>query len=288
MDAATAVARAVEFTWRNARLIDRRRHEFHFLGGSREAVVAALRGYVNEDGGFGHALEPDLRSPECQPVFQEAGLRILDEIAFDDGIVEGVLRYLPTITTDEGGIPWVLPSATNYPRAPWWQPEEPLRAKLMPTGAIAGYLHRNGVEDPWLDRATEFCWRAFEEGEPEEVHDLLFGLVFLENAPDVARARQAFEAVGERILSKGLVCLDADDEGYVQKPLDFAPTPESWCRELFGTSVIEEHLDVFAARQQEDGGWAISWPPVSPACELEWRGFLTVNALLLLRAYGRL
>ena len=56
----------------------------------------------------------------------------------------------------------------------------------------------------------------------------------------------------------------------------------------FEDTVIEEHLDAFAARQQEDGGWAISWPAVSPACELEWRGFLTVAALLLLRAYGRI
>jgi len=288
MTAEDLTSRAEEFIWCNARLIDRRRYEYHFLSGSPKAVVAALGGYVNEDGGLGHALEPDLRSPECQPVFQEAGLRVLDEVGFDDGIVEGLLRYLPTITTEEGGIPSVLPSATRYPRAPWWQPDEPLQARLMPTGGIAGYLHKNGVEDPWLDRATEFCWKAFEEGEPEEVHDLLFGLVFLENAPEKERARKAFEAVGERILSRGLVCLDAHDEGYVQKPLDWAPRPESWCRELFETSVIEEHLDAFAARQQEDGGWAISWPPVSPTCELEWRGFVTMNALLLLRAYGRI
>jgi len=288
MDTAAVTARAEEFVWKNARLVDRRRYEYHFCGGSRERVLAALRGYVNPDGGFGHALEPDLRSPECQPVFQEAGLRILDEVGFDDTIVEGLMHYLPTITTDEGGIPGVLPSARAYPRAPWWEPEDHPAARLMPTAAIAGYLHRNGVHAPWLDRATGFCWEALEEGQPSEVHDLLHGLVFLENVPERDRAQRILEPLGERILAAGLVCLDPHDQGYVQKPLAWAPRPESWCRRLFEASVIEEHLDAFAALQQEDGGWSISWSAVSPACELEWRGFHTVDALLLLRAYGRL
>ncbi len=258
MSAASAMERAEEFIWNNARLIDRRRHEYHFRSGSREAVVAALAAYANADGGFGHALEPDLRSPESQPVFQEAGLRILDEVGFDAALVEGLLRYLPTITTAEGGVPAVLPSAARYPRAPWWQPERQLPGRLMPTGAIAGYLHKAGVSDPWVDRATEFCWAAFEEGEPAEVHDLLFGLVFLENAPDRERARKAFAVVGERILTEGLVSLDPHAEGYVQGPLEWAPRPESWCRELFDAATIEAHLAALSAGQQEDGGWGIA------------------------------
>lgn len=288
MDTATsALARAEDYLWRNARLIDRRRYEYHFRGGSPDLVWAALRGYCNADGGFGQALEPDLRSPEAQPVFQEVGLRLMAEVGPEEAILAGLRRYLPAITTADGGLPAVLPSAVKYPRAPWWQPQEPLAGGLMPTGAVAGYLHRLGVRDPWLDRATDFCWQAFEEGEPDEAHDLLFGLVFLENAPDTARARKAFAAVGERILARGLVALDPEAEGYVQKPLEWAPRPQSWCRELFDDAVIEAHLEALLARQQADGGWPITWPAVSPACECEWRGCLTVDALLTLRAYGR-
>ena len=29
--------------------------------------------------------------------------------------------------------------------------------------------------------------------------------------------------------------------------------------------------------QHEDGGWTITWPPLSPACELEWRGWVTLH-----------
>jgi hypothetical protein len=35
-------------------------------------------------------------------------------------------------------------------------------------------------------------------------------------------------------------------------------------------------------------GWPINWTAVSPACELEWRGWMTVQRLKTLKAYGRL
>ena len=54
---------AERFLWREARLIDRLRAQVLLRGGAAESVIAALRPYQNEDGGFGHALEPDLRGP---------------------------------------------------------------------------------------------------------------------------------------------------------------------------------------------------------------------------------
>ena len=49
---------------------------------------------------------------------------------------------------------------------------------------------------------------------------------------------------------------------------------------------MQRHLAALAAQQQPDGGWPISWPPISPGVELEWRGWRTILALLTLRAYG--
>ena len=39
----TLFARAEEFIWKNARLLERQLFAYHFKGGSRESVVAALR-----------------------------------------------------------------------------------------------------------------------------------------------------------------------------------------------------------------------------------------------------
>ncbi len=59
---------ARQFIWRAARVIDQRRFDFLFDGGSADHVLDALRAYRNADGGFGHGLEPDIRGPESQPI----------------------------------------------------------------------------------------------------------------------------------------------------------------------------------------------------------------------------
>src|SRR6266566_7587309 len=71
-------SQATGFVWRTARLLDRHRFAFLFLDGPRDAVLAALRPYQNADGGFGHALEPDLRGPVSQPLPVWSALRVLD------------------------------------------------------------------------------------------------------------------------------------------------------------------------------------------------------------------
>ena len=49
------------------------------LGDARRAGRAALRAYRNADGGFGHALEPDLRGTVSQPGGDPTALEVLDE-----------------------------------------------------------------------------------------------------------------------------------------------------------------------------------------------------------------
>ena len=48
-----------EFIWRNARALERSIFEYRFSDGSPERILSIVRSYQNEDGGFGHALEPD-------------------------------------------------------------------------------------------------------------------------------------------------------------------------------------------------------------------------------------
>lgn len=97
--------KAKDFIWRNARLLDRRRFSYVFEGGSGEAVLTALRAYQNEDGGFGHALEPDIRCPDSQPVPLEMALQIMDETnTFQAEMLQDIARYLRQITLDGGGV----------------------------------------------------------------------------------------------------------------------------------------------------------------------------------------
>ncbi|HEX3212088.1 MAG TPA: hypothetical protein VH016_05935 [Actinomycetota bacterium] len=283
------LAAAAGFVWRTGRLIDRYRFAHLFQGGERGPVLAALAAYQNPDGGFGNALEPDLRGPGSQPEPVEVAFWVLDEVgAMDDPMVARACDWLATASTAEGGVPFVLPSALEYPRAPWWQTEPDPPAGLVPTAAIAGLLHKHRVDHPWLEGATAFTWRAVDaitETSPYEVRSVL---PFLDHVPDRDRAEAAFRRIGGLTLEQGLVALDPAVTGDVHTPLDFAPSPDTMARRLFTDEVIEAHLDHLLASQRDDGGWTVNFPAWTEAAGLEWRAWATVHNLVVLRAYRRL
>jgi hypothetical protein len=280
-------ARAETFIWSNARLLERRLFEYHFRGGSRQAVLTALSAYQNQDGGFGQALEPDIRCPDSQPVPVQHALEIMDAVGPDAAMLRRACDFLTTITAAEGGVPFVLPTVRAYPHAPWWNTDDNPPASLNPTAAIAGLLHKLGVDHPWLEAATAYCWEKIATLQASEMHELGVAITFLRYAPDRQRAERELGRLGQLLLASGLVA-DVASTDYVRKPLDWAPTPDHPLRPLFDDATIQSNLDTLIAGQQQDGGWQITWPPISSSCELEWRGWVTLAALQTLRANGRL
>lgn len=282
-----SLARARDYLSRNARLLERRLFAFHFEGGEASAVVAALSAYQNPDGGFGWGLEPDKRTASSQPVDLQTAFEILDEVgALSGPMVVRACDWLETVTTAVGGVPFSLLSANDAPHAPWWEVSAPNPpADANPTAAILGLLLKNGVRHPWMERAAAFCWAEAETSDTELFHTLMPLIAFLQCAADRPRADRALARIAGRI-GDGLVEMDPGAEGYVKKPLDWAPSPQSFCRRLFSEAEIARHLEALAGRQQEDGGWPLSWQPISRGVELEWRGVVTLRSLLILHAYG--
>ena len=271
-----------------ARVVDRRLFQRLFCGGAAGAVRDAVAAYRNSDGGFGFALEPDCRAAASQPAAVEMALRLLDFAdEWDASLVADAVDWLATVAPAEGGAAFVEPSVAEGPHAPWWVPEEGHPASLIQTGQIAGVLYARGFSHPWLDRATAVMWSRIETLTAPSGYEMFGVLAFLQQVPDRARATAAFARVGALLLSGGLVALDPSAGGEAHSPLDFAPLPSSLARGLFSEAVIEAHLDRLARGQRDDGGWMFNWPSWSPAAEADWRGFLTVDALRVLRANGR-
>ncbi len=151
--------------------------------------------------------------------------------------------------------------------------------------AVAAYRNDDGGFGHWLDRATQVMWSRISTLTEPTGYDMFGVLNFLQHVPDRDRAREAFGRVGPLIT--GLVALDPEAAEEVHGPLDFAPEPGSLARALFDDVTIKAHLDHLAQAQLGDGGWTFNWPAWSPAAERDWRGFLTVDALRVLRANGR-
>jgi hypothetical protein len=287
---------AAAFVAANARVLDRRRFQRLFEDGPAAPVRDAVAAYRNDDGGFGHALEPDCRAPGSQPAAAEMALRIMDETdAWDEALVQGACDWLAAVAPAEGGAAFVEAALEGWPHAPWWVPEEGHPASLVATGMIAGTLYARSVSHPWLDSAAEVMWNriakldAGQGGAATLGGYEMFGVLgFLQYVPDRDRAREVFGRVGPLILERNLVALDPEAPGEVHGVLSFAPEPDSLARALFDDATVQAHLDHLAQGQKEDGGWTFNWPAWSPAAELDWRGFLTVDALRVLRANGRL
>jgi hypothetical protein len=271
---------ARSFLHANARVLERRRFEHSFDGGPKEPVLDALRAHRNDDGGFGHALEPDMRAPTSQPVGVHTTMEILHEIGVrDDPMIGAAADWLQTITREDGGIPFVL--ETDAPHAPWWQYSD--ESSVTQTAANAAALHNLGVSHPWLTGADEFLFARIAELDASRLgediglgYDLLFSVHFLDAHPDDARATAALEALGP---------IPTSDPGSEHpSALDLSPLPGSRSRRLFD---VQSDLDALERAQQDDGGWRVAWPDWNAAAAVEWRGVATVNALTLLRANSR-
>lgn len=276
---------AENFIWSAARLVDRHRYSMLFADGLAEPVIDALRGYRNPDGGFGHALEPDLRCPTSQPSPTLYALETLNEAGAPDGeMASDAHGFIASIAAPDGGIPSVLSGFEQYPHAPWFQPGP---GSIL-TLALAAALHAGGVtDDAWLDRATNWCWHSIETADRPGGYWLKFALAFLDATPDERRARAAITSLATRV-DVSAVAPAGGIEGETLGPLDLSPQPGTRSRELVREAQIEAHLDAVESEQQEDGGWMFDWLAWSPAQTTDWRGNVTIRALRWLRDNKRL
>jgi hypothetical protein len=269
---------AETFIWRAARLLDRHRYTLLFADGSAEPVLEALRGYRNADGGFGHALEPDLRCPGSQPAPTLHALGVLNEAeAADSKLARDARAWIVSLADGDGGIPFVLAGFEDYPHAPWWS----LQPGSFLTFDLAAVLLASGVtDDDWLDRATDWCWHSIETIEQPSGYWLKNACRFLDVVPDEQRARAAIASLATRA--------NLSDVGEGLRALDLSPRPGSRSRDLISEALIEADLDAVESGQQEDGGWMFDFLAWSPAQTTEWRGVVTIEALTCLRDHGRL
>ncbi|RCX21735.1 hypothetical protein DFP94_102492 [Fontibacillus phaseoli] len=285
-----------KFIYGSARLLDRMRFAFHFENGDKEQVLNALRPYQNTDGGFGNALEPDMRCPQSQPVTTETALMVIKEVeGWDSDLMNGMLTYLKGITLDMGGFPRAATSVNDYPHAPWWTTEQDGVPSLNPTGSIIGMLlgqqaRQDFLNEDWFVKNVAFLWECFEKSLPGDYHDAVQWMSFLANAaPEPDDRGTKFEAaLDDWLAGPNGIEKNPHAEGYVHKVLDYAPAPNSYASRLITSEELELHLDWMIGNQQEDGGWDIPFPAVSVAGHQEWRGWLTVENLKTLRAYGRI
>jgi hypothetical protein len=281
----------------HARLLERRTLDVVLDGAAPEPLLTTLAGYRNPDGGFGWALEPDLRAPGSQPVGALEAFQVLEHCAPATSPFGAELcGWLDAVALPGGALPFALAGAAAPGTAPWWAGADPTVPSLHITSAVCGAAHHVARTDPavavhpWLARSTDWCLREIAARErPEGSYELLYVLRLLDALADgSAEARAQLERLAAFVPASGRLPVEGGVEGETLKLLDLSPLPGGPLRALLDRQAVQRALDELEAEQRPDGGWEVEFRSSSPAGALEWRGIATVRALVLLRANGRL
>jgi hypothetical protein len=297
-----AFERARRFLHEQARPLERALFAHEFEGAAAAAAVDELGRFANADGGFGRALEPDLRLPDSSALATSQALRTLGELGqpADQPLVRSALAWLVEHFEPEIAA-WraVPPQVDQHPHAGHWSwalhaPGGSWPVAILPCAEVLSlFCHWKGsAPAELLDAAFAGLLRALPAAEAGA--DSVVYLDRLARAPQLPAA--VARALAEHLPRLALGMLDrnpAEWTDYVAKPLKLAPSPESTLAGLF-PDALALNLDWEIEQQQPDGSWLPNWswrgeyPEHWEIAKREWQGVLTLERLLSLRAYGRL
>ena len=292
------------FVDRQARPLERQLLAYHLDSGSREGVLAELARFGNLDGGFGQALEPDLRYAGSSALATSVGLQILRDLQAppEEPLVRGAIGYLVD-TYDAASDVWPLipPAANEAPHAPWWVIDEALPERFgqylaNPRAEILGYLYDYAelVPSELIQELTREVVDHLERlPDAMEMHDLLCYLRLAQTEALPAWVRERIMVKLTRAVQQVVARGPERWEQYGLRPVQVAPRPGSLFAQLLADE-IGRNLDWEIAHQQADGSWTPTWswgdmyPEAWADARREWSGVLTVGMLRALHTWGRI
>ena len=263
---------ARKFIYRNARPLDLARWEYLFENGDKESVLKALSFYQNEDGGFGHGLEPDCWNPASSPVQTWVATEIIKEMRLKDAnhsLIQGILQYLAS-GKDFDGHTWAnaVPTNNDVPHAPWWTYADRQEPSYNPTACLIGFILRYARPESELYSLAECLLREayafFKKNFPlDSMHTVscfveLYEYLRESSAQHLVDLTE-FEAILHRQVQHVLT-LDTSvwAEEYVCKPSLFIGSQSSVFY-MENKALCNFECEFISETQQADGTWNITW-----------------------------
>ncbi len=299
-----ALTRAIDYLRHEARPLERALYEFHFEGGRRTAVLAALEPYQNADGGFGHGLESDIRAPASSVIATTIALGILRDVGADEdtpGLPAALAYLIDSYDVGRERWPIVPPEVEDAPHAPWWayaETEEAFRGFWAnPRASVVSYLwqFRRMVPSPFVESALDaIVTELMAYPQHMEMHDLVCCIDLLQTPGLPEETQQDILDKLLRALPRSAVTEPADWNDYNLKPLTVVHSPDSPLAAAFDPALIDANLDYEIDTLPAGGVWQPTWSwafvdaDAWAAAEREWAGVLTLRKLRTLAAFGRI
>ncbi len=283
----------------NARPIDLALFDFHFRDGSAQAVIDELSKYQNADGGFGNAIEPDLRLPQSTALATWMAFRIMNEVNADIGneVLQRGLDYL-LHSYDKARTGWAIvrPEVDNFPHAPWWD-YKTATADFgwgNPSAELLGFLikYSDGSTADIIASLTQKALERIQEVESSHFHEV-FNFKALYELANEDLQKQLKQPLEQLLI--GAVSTDPGEwAGYVATPLRFISSPTDPFAHLFDEDILHKNLEFLQSNMVGENHWEPNWdwagtyPDDWLIAKKEWSGQLTVKNLVTLRSFGTL
>lgn len=156
-------------------------------------IIAELKKYQNSDGGFGHALEPDVRLPDSNIVSTDEAVHIIEAVDEEElrvNVERDIAQYYEkTYIVDKEIWEMVPREVNNFPRAIWWNYDEnQVTSYGNPNPQIIGFLykHRAYLEkidiDYHVEKVINYILNDFLKEASK--HNILSCLYFYSYMPD--------------------------------------------------------------------------------------------------------
>ena len=258
-------------------------------------MIREVARYQNADGGFGNALEPDLRTPASTGIATAVGLRLLREVHAPSGspVVASAIQHLID-SIDRRAFVWpiITEQAALAVHAPWWSYSDQLESwngfRFNPTAEALAYLYeyRDLVPRAFLDSVTDAFIGSLRKTD------------VIESYYEVQCCCQLFRTNGladslrkplAECLRRSLLALDPGNEH--TNYFELSPAPDDFIYPL-----IEKHYQRAVTQaveeQDERGCWNLFWDWSNvdarewSKAKVVWEGALTRITLTSLHNHG--
>jgi hypothetical protein len=286
---------AKNFLSNNARSLERSIFQHEFELGNVDEIINNFKRFQNEDGGFGNALEPDVRYSSSSVLATMIALQYLSKIKSNEKIslIEGSLAYLKSaFKMEEFGWENVPVDVVTAPRAIWWEYYGVHQQWGNPNAEALGYFYeyQSIVHLEYKELLLERAVGYLNSVQELEMHEILCYIRLSERLP-VELNQQIVDKL-DYFVEKSVVKDPKERNGYCLVPLQVVHSPSSRFYPIFA-DIIPYDLDKLIESQQEDGSWIPNWSwgrfeDEWKKAKLEWQGYLTFNNLRILRNFDRI
>lgn len=293
--------KAVEYIKGHARPLEKALYAYHFEGGSKEAVLAELAHYQNPDGGFGKALEPEIRLEDSSGAATIVAFRKFRELELSANtpMIAQAAHYLLQCYNgyDTKHNRWQLvpPHVDDAPHAPWW--EFDVYDGFM-TIEVLGYLYdyleyfpnnlKQHLAEKIIDRLSEYHPDIDEEE----------GEYFLAGYLALLESKNLPEEIYSQLIKPitWMVSYTVDEEpmywsNYSLKPLSILSSKQSPFYPRY-KAIIPQNIDSLVNSLTSEGYWSSyhwHWDVISKEgwtlTERDYRGINTLKNLIALKTF---